>query len=133
HVFAACCAVFAILVGNDIEPVIVSRTFYIWSAVFNLFVVSVFWSLLADLLGPAIAKQLYGPIAAGGTIGAIAGPALTRLLVDTIGIDGVLAMSAVLLELAVVCVGRVRHHGEKLPREDGVPADEPTPGHAFTG
>ena len=65
HVFAACILVFAILVGNDVAPIAVSRTFYIWSAVFNLFVVSVFWSLLADLLGPEIAKRLYGPIAAG--------------------------------------------------------------------
>jgi AAA family ATP:ADP antiporter len=89
----------------------------------------VFWGLLADLLGPATAKRLYGPIAAGGTIGAIVGPALTRLFVDDIGIDGVLVMSAVLLEVAVIGVNRVRHHGEKLTREP----DEPTPGGALRG
>lgn len=133
HVFAACCLVFAVLVGNEVAPLAVSRTFYIWSAVFNLFVVSVFWSLLADLLGPVIAKRLYGPIAAGGTVGAIVGPALTRLLVDTIGIDGVLVMSAVFLELAVIGAAQVRKHGEALDREDGVPADEPTPGDALRG
>lgn len=133
HVFAACCVVFAVLVGNDVAPVTVSRVFYVWSAVFNLFVVSVFWGLLADLLGPVIAKRLYGPIAAGGTVGAIAGPALTRLLVDDIGVDGVLVMSAVLLELAVVGVTQVRRLGEALDREDGVPADEPTPGGALRG
>jgi AAA family ATP:ADP antiporter len=129
HVFAGCCIVFAILVGNDIAPVITRRAFYVWSAAFNLFVVSVFWGLLADLLGPATAKKLYGPIAAGGTIGAIAGPALTRVLVDDIGIDGVLVMSAVLLEVAVIGVTQVRHHGEKLGREP----DEPTPGGALRG
>jgi AAA family ATP:ADP antiporter len=133
HVFAGCLLVFAVLVGNDIAPLAVSRVFYVWSAVFNLFVVSVFWTLLADLLGPVIAKRLYGPIAAGGTIGALAGPALTRLLVDTIGIDGVLVMSAVLLEVAVIGITQVRHHGERLVREDGVPADEPTPPGAFRG
>ena len=134
HVFAACCVVFAILVGNDVAPIATSRTFYIWSAVFNLFVVSVFWSLLADLLGPTLAKRLYGPIAAGGTVGAIAGPLLTRLLVDTIGIDGVLVMSALLLEAAVLGVTRVRHHGEALVHDDGgAPPDVPTPGGALRG
>jgi AAA family ATP:ADP antiporter len=132
HVFAACLIVFAILVGNDIAPLATSRTFYIWSALFNLFVVSVFWSLLADLLGPAVAKQLYGPIAAGGTVGAILGPMLTRLLVDDIGIDGVLLMSAAFLELAVFAAARVRREGEALVRADGpVPADEPTRGNPF--
>jgi AAA family ATP:ADP antiporter len=133
HAFAACCLVFAILVGNDVAPIATSRTFYIWSAVFNLFVISVFWSLLADLLGPALAKRLYGPIAAGGTVGAIAGPLLTRLLVDTIGIDGVLVMSAVLLEAAVLGVSQVRRLGERLVHVDGAapPPDIPTPGHAL--
>ncbi len=133
HVFAICCLGFAVLVGNDVAPIAVSRVFYVWSAVFNLFVISVFWSLLADLLGPLIAKRLYGPIAAGGTIGAIAGPALTRLLVDHIGIDGVLVLSAVLLEVAVIGVAGVRRWGEQLDREDGVPLDEPAPGGAFRG
>ena len=133
HVFAGCLLVFAVLVGNDIAPLAVSRVFYVWSAIFNLFIVSVFWTLLADLLGPTIAKRLYGPIAAGGTVGALAGPALTRLLVDTIGIDGVLVMSAVLLEVSIVGITQVRRLGERLEREDGVPADEPTPGGAFNG
>ena len=68
HVFAICLLVFSVLVRIAIEPVTVGRAFYIWSSVFNLFVVSVFWSLLADLIGPQKAKALFGPIAAGGTL-----------------------------------------------------------------
>src|SRR5688572_8401813 len=133
HAFALCCVAFAILVGNDVAPIAIGRVFYIWPAVFNLFVVSVFWSLLADLLGPDIAKRLYGPIAAGGTVGAIAGPALTRLLVDTIGVDGVLVMSVGFLEFAETGVAAVRRHCEPLVRVAGVPPDEPTPGAARRG
>lgn len=134
HAFAACLFVFAALIGNDIAPVAVGRVFYVWSAVYNLFVVSVFWGLLADLLGPLTAKRLYGPIAAGGTLGAIAGPYLTKYLVGTIGIDGVLVMSGVLLEIGVFGVVMVRRLGEQLHREDGpVPPDEPTPGGAMRG
>jgi AAA family ATP:ADP antiporter len=108
HVFAVCAAGFFLVVRAEVAPIAVGRVFYIWSAVFNLFVVSVFWSLLADLLGPGIARKLYGPIAAGGTVGTVIGPLLTKLLVGTIGVAGVLLMSAVLLELAVIGVHQVR-------------------------
>ncbi|HEY0478192.1 MAG TPA: hypothetical protein VGD37_11790 [Kofleriaceae bacterium] len=119
HVFAACLIGFVLLVRSEVAPVVVGRVFYVWSAVFNLFVISVFWSLLADLLGPTTARQLYGPIAAGGTIGAIAGPALSGLLVGTIGVAGVLLISALLLELAVVGVRFVQRAAEGGVREPG--------------
>jgi len=115
HVFAACLIGFVIAVRAGIVPVAVGRVFYVWSAVFNLFVVSVLWSLFADLLGPEVAQRLYGPIAVGGTVGTVVGPALTKLLVGTIGVPGVLAMSAVFLEVAVVAIGRVRAAAGELP------------------
>jgi AAA family ATP:ADP antiporter len=99
--------------------------------VFNLFVVSVFWSLLADLLGPTTARRLYGPLAAGGTIGAFIGPLLTKLFLSTIGLGGVLVMSAVLLEIAVIGVWRVRIAGEALAPEAAV--IEVPSGGAMTG
>lgn len=125
HVFALCLAVFASLVAAAVDPVIVGRVFYVWSSVFNIFVVSVFWSLLTDLLGPTTARRLYGPIAAGGTIGTILGPLLTQLLVSTIDVPGVLVMSALLLELAVIGAWRVKLAGETLEH-----TAEDTPAHA---
>ncbi|MEO8702216.1 MAG: MFS transporter [Kofleriaceae bacterium] len=122
HVFAACAIGFGICVALEIEPVVVGRVFYIWASVFNMFVVSVFWSLLADLLGPDTARRLFGPIAAGGTIGAIAGPALTRVLVGWIGVEGVLVVSAGLLEIAVIAVAQVQRAGESFAREAAAPA-----------
>jgi len=130
HVFAACAVGFAGLVAAEVAPVWVGRVFYVWGSVFNIFVVSVFWSLLNDLLGPRTAKKLYGPIAAGGTIGTIVGPALTKLLVGYIGVAGVLVMSALLLEVAVLGVWRVKKIGESL---DHVPVDEPAHASALTG
>ena len=131
HVFAVCALVFAGLVASSIDPVTVGRAFYIWSAVLNMFVVSVLWSLFADLMGVETARKLYGPIAAGGTIGAFSGPLLTRLLVETIGVSGVLVLSAVLLELAVIAVAFVRRAGEKLEREPV--SDPPAGGGALDG
>jgi AAA family ATP:ADP antiporter len=117
HVFAACLVGFFLIMRAGVAPVAVGRVFYVWSAVFNLFVISVFWSLLADLLGPGTARQLYGPIAAGGTVGALAGPLLTRLLVATIEPSGVLMISALLLELAVLGVLWVRRTARGLSPE----------------
>lgn len=132
HVFAGCALVFFVALRAELAAVIVGRVFYVWSAVFNLFVVSVFWSLLADLLGPDIARRAYGPIAAGGTVGAIVGPALTRALVGTIGVAGILVISAVLLELAAVGTTRVRAAAAALapaPRAQ----DAPVEGGAWSG
>ena len=131
HVFVACELGFFLAIHAELAPVAVGRVFYVWSAVFNLFVVSVFWSLLADLLGPERARRLYGPIAAGGTIGALVGPALTRALVGTIGVAGVLVMSAALLELAVIGVARVRRAAASLPA--AMAGDPPLAGGALAG
>ena len=54
--------------------------FFVWVSVFNLFVVAVFWSFMADLFDAEQAHRLFPVIALGGTLGAIAGPALTRAL-----------------------------------------------------
>lgn len=130
HAFAACALGFAWLVDLRVAPIAVGRAFYVWASVFNIFVVSVFWSLIADLLGPRTARRLYGPIAAGGTIGTIVGPLLTRMLVGSIGVAGVLVMSALLLELAVAGAWRVKRAGESL---DHAPADTPAHAGALTG
>jgi AAA family ATP:ADP antiporter len=130
HGFALCALAFAAAVYSHVAPVAIGRVFYVWAAVFNLFVVSVFWSLLADLIGPSTARRAYGPIAAGGTIGGILGPLATKALVGEIGVAGILCMSAVLLELAalgVIVVQRVA--GEAVHEVD----DRPIAGGAFAG
>jgi AAA family ATP:ADP antiporter len=130
HAFAACSLAFSALLYAEVAPVAVGRVFYVLSSAFNFFVVSVFWSLLADLVGPDVAKRLYGPIAAGGTAGALLGPFLTRELVGTIGVHGVLLLSAALLELAVVSLSAVRRAGESLEgaaRRDDEPPEPALP------
>ncbi|HSU64378.1 MAG TPA: MFS transporter, partial [Burkholderiales bacterium] len=62
--------------------------FFIWLSVFNLFVVSVFWSFMSDLFSTAQAARLYGSIAAGGSCGAIAGPLIAASTVSKVGLTG---------------------------------------------
>lgn len=83
------------------QSVWVARVFFVWVSVFNLFVVSVFWSLIADLFRSGQGKRLFGVIAVGGTLGAMFGATLTTSLVKVLGSINLLLVSAVILELAV--------------------------------
>lgn len=82
--------------------------FFIWLAVFNLFAVSAFWSYMADVFSNADAKKVYGYIGAGGTIGALTGPVVTRLLVERIGVGNLLLVSAVFLGVCLLAILQLR-------------------------
>jgi len=107
HFFVANLALFWILLSFQIEKLWVARTFFIWVSVFNLFAVSVFWSFMADLFGAEQGKRLFAIIAAGGSAGALAGPALTVWLARPLGPANLLLLAALLLEAAVLCARRV--------------------------
>jgi AAA family ATP:ADP antiporter len=81
--------------------------FFVWISVFNLFAVSVFWSFMADLYSSEQGKRLFAFIAAGGSAGALAGPALTIWLAVPLGPANLLVIAALLLEAAVLCVKRL--------------------------
>ncbi len=107
HFFVANIAIFWLLLTLDVERVIVSRVFFVWISVFVLFAVSVFWSLMADLYSPEQGKRLFAFIAAGGSLGALAGPALTIGLAGLLGPVNLLIVAALFLEIAVLCVWRL--------------------------
>jgi len=107
HFFVANIAIFWVLLTVGYERAIVARVFFVWISVFNLFAVSVFWSFMADLWTSEQGKRLFGFIAAGGSAGALAGPALTVLLAKAIGPANLLVIVAVFLELAVLCATRI--------------------------
>lgn len=109
--FIANILLFYVVFESDLAVTHVAPVFFIWLSVFNLFVVSVFWSFMTDLYADGQAKRLFGLIAAGGTLGAISGPLLTTMLVQQIGVSRMLLISAGLLTLAVVCIHRlIRWH-----------------------
>lgn len=82
----------------------VGRFFFNWTSVFNLFVVSVFWAFMADIFRSEQGKRLFGFIGVGGTLGAILGSTVTSILAGALGPVNLLLVSAVFLELALVCV-----------------------------
>ncbi len=74
-----------------------ARVFYVWLSVFNLFVVSIAWSLMADVFRMESAKRLFALIAAGASAGGLCGPLLGGLLAGALGPAGLLLLSALLL------------------------------------
>jgi len=86
----------------------VARAFFVWLSVFNMFVVSVFWSFMADIFSPSQARRLFGVIAAGGSTGAIFGPAVTAFVAPRFGSYSVLPIAAVLLLGSVFAIHRLR-------------------------
>ena len=101
--FTASIVVFGVLIARDVQSVWVGRVFFVWISVFNLFVVSIFWSVLADRFSNAQGRRLFGFIAAGGTAGTFAGPALAATLVSTVGPVALTLGAALLLEAALRC------------------------------
>ena len=107
YFFIAQILIFFVLFKSDITHAYVARAFFIWASVFNLFIVSVFWSFMADTFSSAQAKRLFGFIAAGGTTGALMGPVLTAALAIHLGATNLLLISAIFLGLAVLCVKKL--------------------------
>jgi ATP:ADP antiporter, AAA family len=96
--------IFFIFFQFTVWHVYVARAFFIWTSVFNLFVISVFWSFMADLFTNVQARRVFGFIAAGGSAGAIVGPLITGLLARPFGPVNLLLISMVMLGLALVCI-----------------------------
>jgi AAA family ATP:ADP antiporter len=107
--------------------------FYVGVSVINLFIVSVFWSFLLEVLDETRRRRLFGVIAAGGTSGAIAGPLATDLFATRIGEAGVLFLGAGLFVAAVACQQWLLR--QVPPRVDGTRAgiDAALGGSPFAG
>ena len=94
---------------------LLGSAFFVWVSVFNLFVVAVFWSFMADLFDAAQAYRLFPVIALGGTLGAVAGPVMTKALNAVFGVSALLIVSAALLGVAIVCALALSRWAQRNP------------------
>ncbi len=93
--------------------------FFVWASVFNLFVVSLFWSFMADIFSSGNARQVFSLIALGGMGGAIFGPLVTKLLVQLIGVAPLLLVSAFALSLSLALLLRLSAQHDRQPGSHG--------------
>ncbi|HXX86723.1 MAG TPA: MFS transporter [Casimicrobiaceae bacterium] len=129
HFFAVNLVVFWLLFTLDVETVIVARVFFVWVSVFNLFAIAVFWSFMADVFTSEQGKRLFGFIGAGGTAGALLGPAITIGLSVPLGPTNLLVAAVVFLELSVFCVHRLE--GTANTQQGSHRDERPIGGSAF--
>jgi len=127
---------FALLLRAEVTPPWVARAFFVWVSVYNLFVVSVFWSFMADLFTSGQARRLFGFVSAGGSAGALLGSAAVAWLAGRVGVAGLILLSALLLEASAQCAGRLAAWARRAaplapeaPRREG----EPVGGSALAG
>ncbi|MCF6226030.1 MAG: MFS transporter [Xanthomonadales bacterium] len=108
--------VFAWLFKDGMPDIWTQRVYYIWLSVFNLFVVSIFWSFMADIFRAEQARRLFGTIAAGGSLGAVFGPLITSSVADTIGSGGLMFAGAGMLFAATFAAIWLGRHTESRGR-----------------
>ena len=133
--FAACLIAFwlALLFLPESARPWIDRLFYVWASVFALFVVSVFWGLLADCFDNNQARRLFGFIAVGSSIGAIVGSAVTASLATLVPTFSLLLVACIPLEAGSWCAKRLhRHFGTGEIRSEGAPS-EAISGNAWSG
>lgn len=116
------------------QAVWIGRFFFIWISVFNLFVVSIFWSMVVDIFSSEQGERLFGFIAAGATLGAIVGSSLTASFAQMVHPAILMVGSAVLLELATLCVRQLSRLSAKMSdRPHPEREEEPIGGGVLSG
>lgn len=114
----------------------VGRVFFIWTSIFNLFVVSIFWAMVVDIFDSEQGKRLFGFIAAGATVGAIIGSAATASLARHVSPVWLLLGAASVLEGAVHCVrhlSRLSPSLHRVPVPGSTAADKAVGGGVLAG
>lgn len=104
---------FYALMMSHLYPEWVARSFFVWLSVMNLFIVSVFWSFMADLFTPEQGARLFGVIAAGGSSGALVGPLITTGLTFVVPVPVLMLASMLFLTLCLGCVYRLDRWGRE--------------------
>ena len=104
-VFCVNLAVFAAAFHAGGDSLWTARAFFVWISVYNLFVVSVTWSVMADVFDAHQARRLFAFVAAGASVGGLAGPAAGALMVGTLGHAGLVLVAGLLLGVALALKG----------------------------
>jgi ATP:ADP antiporter, AAA family len=127
------------LIGTDAGTAFalsVGYTFYVWLSVINLFVNTLFWTLMVDLFTTEQGKRMFAFIGIGGTLGAIGGGLVATLAgssTDSVYLaPALMLVGATLFAAAIVTMLRLERrlaNGPPVGRQ--VPAGAPLPnGHA---
>src|SRR4051794_29759342 len=92
QVFVGCLVTFAVLLARGHgDAAWLRNAFFVWVSVFNLYVVAVFWSVMADLFSAEEGKTWFGAVAAAGTAGSIVASLVGGLAAERFGLAWLIA------------------------------------------
>lgn len=110
-----------------------ARVFFVWVSVFNLFVVSVFWSFMADLFDREQAKRVFAFIAAGASTGGILGASIPAFFAESLGDVNLLLVSSALLAGTILPIRYLlRWSSARVPAGERLD-ERPIGGNPFAG
>jgi AAA family ATP:ADP antiporter len=98
-IFIGCLIAFYVLAQAEAP---IGLAFYLWLGIFNVLVVSNFWSFANDLYSQEAGKRLFAIIGVGASIGAILGAFMPKLLHEAIGTRQLMLVAAALLGGSIV-------------------------------
>ena len=131
--FAAQLVAFWAVFSAQEDDAAAARVFFVWVSVFNLFVISVFWSFMADLFDKEQGKRLFAFITAGASVGAMTGSAITSFLAKSVGDVNLLLVSAVMLASTVLLMRYLLGWGAGRDAGAGRVEERPIGGNPFAG
>jgi ATP:ADP antiporter, AAA family len=124
---------YLLFTGGKVSDRYVAAGFYIWVSVFNMLIISVFWSFMADIFSRTQAKRLFGFIAAGGTVGGIVGPLIATFLATRVGNNGLMLISAAGFAVTALLVKTLEHARDRLVATSGSEAQRTNINHRLGG
>jgi AAA family ATP:ADP antiporter len=95
--FVSNLAVFSLLGTGGVSTAALGVPFFVWIGIFNLMVVAQFWSFANDVYSPEQGKRLFAIVGFGYAVGAMAGSAITSLLIGRLGEFNLMLVSAAML------------------------------------
>jgi ATP:ADP antiporter, AAA family len=113
-IFIGCLIAFYVLATADAP---VGLAFYLWLGVYNMFVVSNFWSFANDLYTQEQGKRLFPIVGVGGSLGAILGARAPVWLKDVFGIYELFLVVAAALVVSIV-IYRIVDRRERFERDE---------------
>jgi AAA family ATP:ADP antiporter len=121
-IFIGCLIVFYVLAETSAP---IGLAFYLWLGIFNMLVVSNFWSFANDLYTKEQGKRLFAIIGIGASIGAIIGAFVPHVLHRVLGVYPLMLVAAGGLALSIVLyrVADLRERNHHGPDRAAEPAD----------
>lgn len=133
--FIACLVAFwasLVFLPVDARPWI-DRVFYVWTSIFALFVVTVFWGLVADCFDNDQGRRLFAFIAVGSSVGGLLGSGTTAWLATQVPVFSLLLISCVPLEVASWFAGALHKNFGTGDVHASGERERPLTGNALSG